>query len=249
VTTAAGGPVAVVTGAGSGVGREISRVFLDAGYRVALCGRHRDTLHETATDEQALIVPTDVTDPDAVRALFDAVRSRWHRVDVLVNNAGTLGPSGAVDEIDLAQWEATVRVNLTGSFLCAAEAVRAMKAQTPRGGRIINNGSVSAHSPRPASVAYTATKHAITGLTKSIALDGRAYDIACGQIDIGNAATDMTASIATGAPQADGSIRAEPTFDVHHAATAVLTMAQLPLSANIQFMTITATAMPFIGRG
>ncbi len=242
--------VAVVTGAGSGLGRAISRSFLDAGYRVALAGRHAESLQETTEGRAgALVVPTDVSDAESVRALFDLVREQWGRVDVLVNNAGTFGPAGAVDEIDPAQWEETVRVNLTGSFLCAAEAVRTMKTQDPRGGRIINNGSISAHSPRPSSVAYTATKHAITGLTKSISLDGRGHDIACGQIDIGNAATDMTSAIATGARQADGRIVPEPTFDVAYAASAVLTMAQLPLSANIQFLTITATEMPFLGRG
>ncbi|MER7079567.1 NADP-dependent 3-hydroxy acid dehydrogenase YdfG [Saccharopolyspora kobensis] len=242
--------VAVVTGAGSGVGREIARALLDAGYRVALAGRRLEPLQETAQGSAAaLAVPTDVSDPDSVAALFDGVRDEWGRVDLLVNNAGTFGAAGSVGELSSADWQDVVQVNLTGSFLCAQHAFRIMQEQQPRGGRIINNGSISAHSPRPRSVAYTATKHAITGLTKSISLDGRAYDIACGQIDIGNAATEMTSGIATGAAQADGTIRPEPTFDVRHVAEAVLYMAGLPLSANVQFLTITATAMPFIGRG
>ena len=195
------------------------------------------------------MVPTDVADADSVAGLFAAARDRWGRVDLLFNNAGTFGQPGSVDEIAVADWTATVATNLTGAFLCAREAFAAMRAQRPQGGRIINNGSISAHVPRPGSAAYTATKHAITGLTKSIALDGRPYDIACGQIDIGNAATDMTAGIAVGARQADGSIRPEPTFDPAHVADAVLLMARLPLDANIPFLTITATAMPFLGRG
>jgi NAD(P)-dependent dehydrogenase (short-subunit alcohol dehydrogenase family) len=196
-----------------------------------------------------LVVPADVGSPDAVAGLFDAVRDEWGRVDLLVNNAGTFGPPGTVDEISPEDWQRGVGTNLTGAFLCAHHAVRLMKEQRPRGGRIINNGSISAHVPRPGSVAYTATKHAITGLTKSIALDGRPYDIACGQIDIGNAATEMTAGIAAGARQADGSVAPEPTFDVEHVARAVLYMASLPLDANVLFMTITATKMPFVGRG
>ncbi|MDA3630016.1 SDR family oxidoreductase [Saccharopolyspora oryzae] len=242
--------VAVVTGAGSGVGREIARALLDAGYRVALAGRRLEPLRETAQGSPAaLAVPTDVGDPESVAALFDGVREQWGRVDLLVNNAGTFGPAGSVGELPHEDWQDVVQINLTGSFLCAQHAFRIMKDQQPQGGRIINNGSISAHSPRPRSVAYTATKHAITGLTKSISLDGRPYDIACGQIDIGNAATDMTAGIATGAAQADGTTRPEPTFDARHVAEAVLYMAGLPLSANVQFLTITATAMPFIGRG
>ncbi|GGJ05517.1 3-oxoacyl-ACP reductase [Saccharopolyspora subtropica] len=243
-------PVAVVTGAGSGVGREIAWALLDAGYQVALAGRRPEPLRATAGDAAAaLVVPTDVSDPASVAALFDAVRDEWGRVDLLVNNAGTFGTPGSVGELSPEDWQNVVQTNLTGSFLCAHHAFRIMKDQDPRGGRIINNGSISAHSPRPRSVAYTATKHAITGLTKSISLDGRAYDIACGQIDIGNAATEMTAGIAAGAAQADGSVRPEPTFDARHVAEAVLYMAGLPLSANVQFLTITATAMPFIGRG
>ncbi|GDY32190.1 SDR family oxidoreductase [Gandjariella thermophila] len=244
------GEVAVVTGAGSGLGRHIARALLGDGYRVALAGRRADALRETAGDaEGALVVPTDVTDPDSVAALFDAVRRTFGRLDLLVNNAGTFGAPGAVDEVSLADWQRAVDTNLTGAFLCAHHAVGLMKEKDPPGGRIINNGSVSAHSPRPGSVAYTATKHAITGLTKSISLDGRAHNIACGQIDIGNAATEMTAAIARGARQADGRIVPEPTFDPAHVATAVRYMASLPLDANVQFLTITATAMPFIGRG
>ncbi|GAA5156806.1 MULTISPECIES: SDR family oxidoreductase [Amycolatopsis] len=242
-------PVAVVTGAGSGLGRVIARALLDAGYEVALAGRRPEALAETAEGRPALVVPTDVADEQQVEALFDAVRREWGRLDLLVNNAGTFGPSGDVGELDVAAWRQTVDVNLTGAFLCARQAVRVMKEQRPRGGRIINNGSISAHAPRPGSAAYTATKHAITGLTKAISLDGRPFDIACGQIDIGNAATDMTAGIATGARQADGSVRPEPTFDPVHVAEAVVYMAGLPLEANVQFMTITATKMPYIGRG
>ncbi|WAL67082.1 SDR family NAD(P)-dependent oxidoreductase [Amycolatopsis cynarae] len=241
--------VAVVTGAGSGLGRKIARALLEAGYQVALTGRRAEPLAETADGHDALLVPADVEDPEQVRALFEAVRDRWGRVDLLVNNAGVFGPSGDLDEIDVEEWRRTVDTNLTGAFLCAREAVRLMKAQRPQGGRIINNGSISAHTPRPGSAAYTATKHAITGLTKSISLDGRPYDIACGQIDIGNAATEMTAGISRGARQADGRILPEPTFDAGHVARAVLYMAGLPLDANVQFMTITATKMPFVGRG
>ncbi|MBO0873804.1 MAG: SDR family oxidoreductase [Pseudonocardia sp.] len=242
--------VAVVTGAGSGVGREIAAALLDVGWRVALAGRRVQPLEETGRGlGSALVVPTDVADPESVAALFDGVRAEWGRVDLLVNNAGTFGVPGAVDELTYREWQATVQVNLTGAFLCARHAFQAMREQSPRGGRIINNGSISAHSPRPRSVAYTATKHAITGLTKSISLDGRAHRIACGQIDIGNASTEMTKGIATGAAQADGSVRPEPTFDPRHVAEAVLYMAGLPLDANVQFLTIAATAMPFIGRG
>jgi NADP-dependent 3-hydroxy acid dehydrogenase YdfG len=242
--------VAVVTGAGSGIGRAVARALLGAGYRVALAGRRPDRLEETAGgDASALIVPTDVTDADSVAALFETTRRRWQRVDLLFNNAGTFGPTGEIDEISVADWQATVDINVTGAFLCAREAVTLMKAQDPRGGRIINNGSISAHAPRPGSVAYTATKHAITGLTKSISLDGRPYRIACGQIDIGNAATEMTAGIARGARQADGSIVAEPTFDARHVAEAVLFMAGLPMEANAQFLTVMATNMPYLGRG
>jgi len=241
--------VAVVTGAGSGIGREVARALLADGWRVALAGRRADRLRETSSGDDALVLPADVTSADSVAALFDAVRERWDRVDLLVNNAGIAAPPGDLDEISVADWQRVVDTNLNGAFLCARQAVRLMKTQTPRGGRIINNGSISAHSPRPGSAAYTATKHAITGLTKSISLDGRAYDIACGQIDIGNAATELTSGFAAGMPQANGSVRAEPTFDVRHVAEAVLYMASLPLDANVQFLTITATKMPFIGRG
>ena len=246
--------VAVVTGAGSGLGRVITRALLTAGWKVAAAGRREHRLRETVAGgawpgESALAVPADVTDPDSVAALFGAVGERWGRLDLLVNNAGVFGPGGPVDELSREQWQQIVDVNLTGSFLCAHHAARMMKAQDPRGGRIINNGSISAHSPRPNSVGYTATKHAITGLTKSISLDGRKYGIACGQIDIGNAATELTQAISQGALQADGSVRPEPTFDASHVAAAVIYMASLPLDANVQFLTITATTMPFIGRG
>jgi NAD(P)-dependent dehydrogenase (short-subunit alcohol dehydrogenase family) len=244
------GGVAVVTGAGSGIGRHVARALLGAGYRVALAGRRAAALRSTAEGfEDALVVPADVGSPESVASLFEEVRRTWGRVDLLVNNAGTFGPAGTVDEISYEDWQRAVDTNLTGTFLCSQHAVRLMKEQRPRGGRIINNGSISAHTPRPGSVAYTATKHAITGLTKSISLDGRAYDVACGQIDIGNAATEMTAGIAEGALQPDGRRIPEPTFDVEHVARAVLYMAGLPLDANVQFMTITATKMPFIGRG
>jgi NAD(P)-dependent dehydrogenase (short-subunit alcohol dehydrogenase family) len=246
--------VAVVTGAGSGLGRGIAQALLGAGWRVAVAGRRegalRDTLASAAAPAGAgLAVPTDVTVPESVAGLFETVRQRWQRVDLLVNNAGMFGPPGAVDELSVAGWRQAVDTNLTGAFLCAHHAVAMMKAQDPRGGRIINNGSISAHVPRPGSVAYTVTKHAITGLTKSISLDGRPYDIACGQIDIGNAATEMTARMSQGMPQANGTLAPEPTFDAGHVAAAVLYMASLPLDANVQFLTITATKMPFIGRG
>jgi NAD(P)-dependent dehydrogenase (short-subunit alcohol dehydrogenase family) len=246
--------VAVVTGAGSGLGRCIAQALLAAGWQVAVAGRREHALRETLASAAGpagagLAVPADVTVPESVAALFEAVRQRWQRVDLLVNNAGMFGPPGAVDELSLSGWRQAVDTNLTGAFLCAHHAVRMMKNHSPRGGRIINNGSISAHAPRPHSVAYTATKHAITGLTKSISLDGRAFDIACGQIDIGNAATDMTAQMSRGMPQANGSLAAEPTFDAQHVAAAVLYMASLPLDANVQFLTITATKMPFIGRG
>jgi NADP-dependent 3-hydroxy acid dehydrogenase YdfG len=242
--------VAVVTGAGSGIGRVVARALLDAGWRVALAGRRAAALDETAGGTPgALAVPTDVADPDSVTGLFTALRGEWGRVDLLFNNAGTFGPPGEIDEIAVDDWLATVGVNLTGAFLCARAAVAAMKAQDPPGGRIINNGSISAHAPRPGSVAYTATKHAITGLTKSLSLDGRAHGIACGQIDIGNAVTELTAGIARGTRQADGRVAPEPMFDARHVAEAVLFMAGLPLDANVQFLTVMATAMPFIGRG
>jgi NAD(P)-dependent dehydrogenase (short-subunit alcohol dehydrogenase family) len=246
--------VAVVTGAGSGLGRSIALALLAAGWQVALAGRRAGALEATAQAwsgpaESVVAVPADVTSPASVAALFGRVGDRWGRLDLLVNNAGVFGPAGAPDEIDPADWQAVVAVNLTGAFLCARQAVQMMKAQTPRGGRIINNGSISAHAPRPGSICYTATKHAITGLTKSLSLDGRAFDIACGQIDIGNAATEMTQRMSRGVPQADGSMAVEPVFDARHVADAVVYMASLPPDANVQFLTITATKMPYIGRG
>ena len=219
-----------------------------------MAGRREQPLADTIAGDgwapdSALAVPADVTDADEVARLFEIVEQRWARLDLLVNNAGSFGTAGAVDELSLRDWQRSVDVNLTGTFLCAHHAVRQMKAQHPQGGRIINNGSISAQVPRPRSVAYTATKHAITGLTKSISLDGRPFDIACGQIDIGNASTEMTQAISHSAVQADGSVKPEPTFDPQHVADAVLYMASLPLAANVQFLTITATKMPYIGRG
>jgi NAD(P)-dependent dehydrogenase (short-subunit alcohol dehydrogenase family) len=241
--------VAVVTGAGSGIGRDVARALLDAGYRVALAGRREEALRETLDGRDGIVAPTDVSDPDAVRALFARVRDELGRVDLLFNNAGTFGTPTPIEDVAFEDWQAIVATNLTGAFLCAQEAFRAMKDQRPRGGRIVNNGSISAHVPRPNAVGYTATKHAITGLTKAVSLEGRAHDIACGQIDIGNAATEMTAAIERGALQADGSTKAEPTMDARHVTDAVLYMASLPLDANVQFMTVMATTMPYIGRG
>jgi NAD(P)-dependent dehydrogenase (short-subunit alcohol dehydrogenase family) len=245
--------VIVITGAGSGIGRAVALAFLAQGDAVVLAGRRLEALEETVflggAGERALAVATDVADPASVNALFEASVDRFGRIDVLFNNAGRGAPPVPFDELPAETWDKVVSVNLTGAFLCAQAAFRRMKSQTPRGGRIINNGSISAHSPRPRSAAYTATKHAITGLTKSIALDGRAFDIACGQIDIGNAATPLTAAMATGVPQADGKIAPEPVMDVKDVADAVLMMAKLPLSANVPFMTVMATNMPFIGRG
>jgi NAD(P)-dependent dehydrogenase (short-subunit alcohol dehydrogenase family) len=253
MSNGSGGKVAVVTGAGSGIGRAVALAFLGAGWRTALAGRRREALDETAAlaaaAGRALVVPTDVTEPDAVRALFERTVERFGRVDVLFNNAGRGAPAIPLEDLTVEQWRAVVDVNLTGMFLCTQAAFRAMKAQAPRGGRIINNGSISAHAPRPHSVPYTATKHAVTGLTKATALDGRAFDIACGQIDIGNALTEMTARMERGVAQPDGSVRPEPTMDVRHVGEAVLHMASLPLEANVQFMTIMATKMPFVGRG
>ncbi|MFF2319107.1 SDR family oxidoreductase [Arthrobacter sp. NPDC058097] len=246
------GRVAVVTGAGSGIGRAVARQMLADGYRVALAGRREQLLLETADGHpEALAMPCDVTVPDDVERLFASVLRRWGRVDVLFNNAGVFGPAASVDEISLADWEATVAVNLTGSVLCAGAAVRAMKSQSPQGGRIINNGSISAHSPRPRTVAYAVTKHAMTGLTKSIELDGREFGITCGQIDIGNTATEImdTIGVGSGALQADGSRRVEPMFPVEDAARAVLMMAGMPPSASVGSVVITAAGMPFIGRG
>jgi NAD(P)-dependent dehydrogenase (short-subunit alcohol dehydrogenase family) len=246
--------VAVVTGAGSGIGRAVTAGLLDAGYHVALAGRRDDALRDTldsAADaaERAIVVPTDVTDPDAVHELFARVAREWGRVDLLFNNAGVFGSPAAFHEVALEDWRTAVDTNLTGCFLCAQEAFRAMKSQRPQGGRIINNGSISAHVPRPHAVGYTATKHAITGVTKSISLDGREFSIACGQVDIGNAVTDLSAGIGRGALQPDGSVKVEPMMDLRHAADAVLYMAGLPLDANVQFLTVMATNMPYIGRG
>lgn len=246
--------VAVVTGAGSGIGRAVAVALFDAGFDVVLTGRRRTPLEETAAGcttcpGRVLAVETNVADPAAVSRLFETAQSELGRVDVLFNNAGISAPAVPIDEITPEQWQAVVDVNLTGAFLCARAAFRVMKAQRPMGGRIINNGSISASVPRPFSAPYTATKHAITGLTKSLSLDGRAYDIACSQIDIGNAETDMTQPMAAGVAQADGSIKPEPRMDVRHVADAVVYMVLLPLSANVQFMTLMATKMPFIGRG
>jgi NAD(P)-dependent dehydrogenase (short-subunit alcohol dehydrogenase family) len=245
---------ALVTGAGSGIGKAVALALVDAGYRVALGGRRADALEATisAAGERGanlMAVATDVTDPASVAHLFDAVLQRFGRLDLLFNNAGIGSPAVPLDEVPLATLRAVIDTNLLGAFLCTQHAMRVMKAQEPRGGRIINNGSISAHAPRPNSAPYTATKHAITGLTKSTSLDGRAYDIACGQIDIGNAATDLAARMATGVPQANGQIAVEPLMDVAHVASAVVYMASLPLTANVQFMTVMATKMPFVGRG
>jgi NAD(P)-dependent dehydrogenase (short-subunit alcohol dehydrogenase family) len=245
--------VAIVTGAGTGIGKAVTLALLRDGYRVALAGRRREPLEQTAGQSgepaRALVVPTDVSDAASVQALFARVKERFGRLDLLFNNAGIFIPGMEIDELSVEQWQAVVDINLTGSFLCAREAFRMMKTQDPRGGRIINNGSISAHVPRPNSVPYTATKHAITGLTKSLSLDGRRYDIACGQIDIGNAHTEIAAPMAKGVPQASGQIAVEPLMDLAHVASAVLYMASLPIDTNVQFMTIMATKMPFVGRG
>lgn len=246
--------VALVTGAGSGIGRACAIALAGAGYRVVLAGRRADALQETITKAGnlgagMLAVPTDVGDPASVKALFAATKQRFGRLDVLFNNAGMGTPAMPLEDISYEQWQAVVAVNLTGPFLCTQEAFRLMKDQNPRGGRIINNGSISAYAPRPFSSPYTSTKHAISGLTRSTALDGRAYDIACGQIDIGNAATDMTQRMASGVLQANGEMKVEPRMDVKHVADAVVHMASLPLEANVLFMTVMATQMPFVGRG
>ena len=244
---------AIVTGAGSGIGRAVALALLREGYAVVLAGRRRQPLEETARDRakgsEAIVVPTDVADPASVSELFRTTRDRQGRLDLLFNNAGLASPRAALEDVTYDEWKAVVDVNLTGAFLCTQEAFRLMKTQNPRGGRIINNGSISAHAPRPNSAAYTATKHAITGLTKSTSLDGRQYDIACGQIDIGNAATPLTEGMKTGALQAHGAMVVEPTIDPEHVARAVLYMAGLPLDVNVQFLTVMATKMPFIGRG
>ncbi len=246
--------IAIVTGAGSGVGKASALALLADGWQVALAGRRADALQGTiaAAGEhgaRGFAVPTDVAQPDQVRALFDAVVARWGRVDMLFNNAGVNAPGIPLDQLTFEQWKNVVDINLTGMFLCIQQAFRVMKAQSPQGGRIINNGSISAHAPRPNSAPYTATKHAVTGLTKSASLDGRPFDIVCGQIDIGNAETEMAERMARGVPQANGTVAVEPLMDVAHVGQAVLHMANLPLATNVQFMTVMASKMPFVGRG
>ena len=246
--------VAIVTGAGSGIGRASALALLKAGYSVVLAGRRQDALDQSVAQagdaaSRALGVSTDVADPTSVKNLFDTAKNRFGRLDVLFNNAGTGAPAVPLEDLPFEQWKKVVDANLTGSFLCTQAAIRIMKDQDPRGGRIINNGSISAHAPRPNSAPYTSTKHAITGLTKSTSLDGRKYDIACSQIDIGNALTEMAARMAKGVPQANGETAIEPLMDVQHVANAVVHIANLPLDVNVQFMTIMATKMPFVGRG
>ena len=251
---ASSGKVAIVTGAGTGIGKYTALALLQEGYSVVLAGRRKDLLEATAVEgkssgSRALVVPTDVSDPASIRALFATTKAGFSRLDLLFNNAGIGAPPVPFEELAYEQWKAVVDINLTGVFLCSQEAFKIMKSQEPRGGRIINNGSISAHAPRPNSAPYTATKHAITGLTKVTSLDGRKYDIACGQIDIGNAATPLTERMKKGVPQANGTIAIEPTMDVQHVARAVVYMASLPLDANVQFLTVMATKMPFVGRG
>jgi len=246
--------VALVTGAGSGIGKSIALALMGDGYSLVLAGRRREPLEATAEQGRALgvetlVVPTDVSNPADVDTLFASTKERFGRLDVLFNNAGIFARAVSLEELEYEQWKNAVDINLTGAFLCTQGAFRLMRDQQPRGGRIINNGSISAYVPRPNAVSYTATKHAITGLTKATSLDGRKYDIACGQIDIGNAASDMTEAMNRGVLQADGSTRPEPLMDVEHVAKAVLYMASLPLDANVQFMTVMATKMPYIGRG
>lgn len=248
--------IALVTGAGSGVGRASAVALMRAGWAVALVGRRADALEATAQAGkgdpgmgESLVLPTDVSQPAAVDAAFAALEAKWGRIDLLFNNAGMGTPAKPIDELTVEQWMAVVGVNLTGSFLCARNAFALMRRQSPQGGRIINNGSISAHAPRPGSIAYTSTKHAITGLTKSLSLDGRPFNIACGQIDIGNAATEMTERMTAGVPQANGTTMVEPRMDVQHVADMVMQMASLPPDANIQFVTVMATQMPFVGRG
>jgi NAD(P)-dependent dehydrogenase (short-subunit alcohol dehydrogenase family) len=247
------GKVAIITGAGSGIGKACAVTFLKAGYAVALAGRRAEALEATikaaGAGVTALAVPTDVAEPESVRNLFAQTKAKFGRVDVLFNNAGQNAPGIPLEELSFEQWKSVIDANLTGAFLCTQEAFKVMKDQSPRGGRIINNGSISAHAPRPNSAPYTSSKHAITGLTKSTSLDGRKYDIACGQIDIGNALTEMAERMAKGVPQANGTVAVEPLMDVQHVANAVLHMAGLPLETNVQFITIMATKMPFVGRG
>ena len=247
------GKVAIVTGAGSGIGKASALALLREGWAVVLAGRRKDALEAVAREAKpgarTLVVPTDVADPAAIRALFARTRETFGRLDLLFNNAGIGAPAVPLEDLPYEQWKAVVDTNLTGSFICTQEAFKIMKDQQPRGGRIINNGSISAHAPRPGSVAYTSTKHAITGLTKTTSLDGRKYDIACGQIDVGNAETPLTERMKKGVPQAHGAIAVEPTMDVEHVASAVVYMAGLPLDANVQFLTVMATKMPFVGRG
>jgi NAD(P)-dependent dehydrogenase (short-subunit alcohol dehydrogenase family) len=245
---------AIVTGAGTGIGKGVALALLGEGYRVAFAGRRKEPLEAAikaagANGERAIAVPTDVGDPASVKALFARTKEAFGRLDLLFNNAGIGAPGVNLEDLTFEQWQKVVDTNLTGSFLCLQEAFRIMKDQVPRGGRIINNGSISAHAPRPNSAPYTATKHAITGLTKSASLDGRKYDIACGQIDIGNAHTDLAARMAKGVPQANGTVAVEPLMDVEHVARAVCYMASLPLETNVQFLTVMATKMPFVGRG
>ena len=244
---------AIVTGAGTGIGKAVALALLKEGYSVALAGRRLALLEQTAAESgagpRALAIATDVANPESVRALFAKTKAAFGRLDLLFNNAGLGAPPVLLEDLTFEQWKAVVDVNLTGMFLCTQEAIRIMKNQVPRGGRIINNGSISAHAPRPNSAPYTATKHAVTGLTKSTSLDGRKYDIACGQIDIGNAVTEMSEKMARGVPQADGSVAVEPRMDLAHVASSVLYMASLPLEANVQFLTVMATKMPFVGRG
>jgi NAD(P)-dependent dehydrogenase (short-subunit alcohol dehydrogenase family) len=246
--------VAIVTGAGSGIGKAVALALMREGYAVVLAGRRKERLEAAALEGKSsgartLIVPTDVSDPASVKALFAKTKVSFGRLDLLFNNAGTGAPPVPLEELTYEQWKSVVDINLTGAFLCTQEAFKLMKSQEPRGGRIINNGSISAHAPRPNSAPYTSTKHAITGLTKSTSLDGRKYDIACGQIDIGNAATEMTARMKSGVPQAHGSVAVEPTMDVENVARSVVLMSGLPLDANVQFLTVMATKMPFVGRG
>ena len=248
------GKVAIITGAGSGIGKQVAIALAHEGYAVALAGRRKEPLEATAEDAKAggastLMAPTDVSDPASVKALFDATREKFGRLDLLFNNAGVGARPLPLEDLPYEQWKKVIDINLNGAFLCTQEAFRIMKAQQPQGGRIINNGSISAHAPRPNSAPYTASKHGMTGLTKATSLDGRKYNIACGQIDIGNAATEMTARMGQGVPQASGAIEVEPTFDAGNVARAVIYMAGLPLDANVLFMTVMATKMPFVGRG